>query len=85
MPGTAPDQRRKIMKEQEKVKYVEYLALADELRKIASEGTDLMLEGRGANAEKIATTCVFSEGCDYMRDYINDGERRLNFNMIRNK
>ena len=74
-----------VMKDQEKEKYVEYLSLADELRQIASDGTRLMLEGRGSNAENIATVCVFSEECDYMRDYINDGSKRLNFNMIRNK
>ena len=71
------------MKEQEKQKYVEYLTLADELRQIASEGTRLMLEGRGTSADNIATVCVFSEECDYMRDYINNGARQLNFNMIK--
>ena len=73
------------MNYQEKEKYVEYLSLAEELKGIAMEGTRLKLNGYGANAEHIATTCVFSEDCNYMRDYVGGMGRQikeLNFNKV---
>lgn len=74
------------MKDAEKVKFVEYLSMSEELKALSGKGTYLMLEGRSADAEKIAAACVFGDGGDYMRDYIYGRGREieaLNFNIVR--
>ncbi len=74
------------MTEQDKMQYIRYMAMRDELDNVAYSGVDLMLDGSRSSAHNIAAACVFNEDTDYMRDYIRDGYGRvseLNFDKIR--
>lgn len=57
------------MTEQEKMQYIQYMQLKDELDDVAYTGIRLKLDGSYANAHEIASECVFHEDSDYMRDY----------------
>ena len=73
------------MTELEKERYISYMILKDELTEFSGRGAELYLDGRRANAGKIAAACVFQEENDYMRDYRRDGHGRiseLNFGKV---
>jgi len=57
------------MTDQEKMQYIQYMQLKDELDDVAYTGIQLKLDGNCANAHRIAAECVFREDSDYMRDY----------------
>lgn len=62
-----------------------YLHLRDELTDLKEQGIKLTLRGKESSPEKIARTCIMSEECNYMRDYITDGEGKIvgiDFNKI---
>ena len=76
------------MTEEEKRRFIEYLALEDELRRIDGRGTALYLYGTGCSYKGIARACVFNEDCDYMRDYVTSeiGDiAAINFNCVSSK
>ncbi|MCQ2512378.1 MAG: hypothetical protein MJ092_03215 [Lachnospiraceae bacterium] len=54
----------------EKNRYIAYMTLEHELKKIARNGASLYLEGRKSDAKEIAAACVFNEETSYMRDYV---------------
>lgn len=63
----------------------DYLPLRDELKDLSSQGIKLTMGGRECSPERIARTCIMSEDCNYMRDYITDGQGRIigiDFNKI---
>ena len=75
------------MTDQDKMQYIQYMQLKDELDNVAYGGVELKLDGNYANAHSIASVCVFREDSDYMRDYIRDDSGRLaqlNFDRINN-
>jgi len=57
------------MTDHEKMQYIQYMQLKDELDDVAYTGIQLKLDGNYANAHAIASECVFREESDYMRDY----------------
>lgn len=57
------------MTDHEKMQYIQYMQLKDELDDVAFTGIQLKLDGNYANAHAIASECVFREESDYMRDY----------------
>ena len=74
------------MTDLDKMQYIRYMSMRDELDNVAYAGIDLKLDGSSSNAHSIAAACVFNEESDYMRDYIRDGYGRvseLNFDRIR--
>ena len=74
------------MTEQEKMRYIQYMQLKDELDDVAYAGIQLKLEGSRTNAHTIAAECVFREENDYMRDYrrgMNGQIAELSFDRIR--
>ena len=76
------------MTEQDKLQYIRYMQMRDELENEAYKGVDLLLDGRMTNAHSIAAACVFNEDSDYMRDYIRDSYGRiseLSFDRINQK
>ena len=76
------------MTDQEKMQYIQYMQLKDELDDVAYTGIQLKLDGNYANAHIIASECVFREESDYMRDYRrgdNGKISELSFEKIRPK
>ena len=76
------------MNEQDKLQYIRYMNMRDELENEAYKGVSLMLDGKKTNAHSIASACVFNEDSDYMRDYIRDSFghiSELNFDRINQK
>ena len=76
------------MTETDKIQYIRYMTMLDELENEAYKGVDLMLDGKQTNPHTIATACVFNEDSDYMRDYIRDSYghiSELNFDRIAQK
>ncbi|MCQ2531007.1 MAG: hypothetical protein MJ086_07100 [Lachnospiraceae bacterium] len=61
----------------EKNRYIAYMALEHELKKIAKKGASLYLEGRKSDAKEIAAACIFNEETNYMRDYVWSESGRL--------
>ena len=57
------------MTDQEKMQYIQYMQLKNELDDVVYTGIQLKLDGNYANAHAIASECVFREESDYMRDY----------------
>ena len=57
------------MTEQEKIQFIQYMSLKDELDDVAYTGIRLKLDGAYTSSHSIAAECVFREGIDYMRDY----------------
>ena len=73
------------MTEQDKMQYITYMSLKNELDNAALGGISLSLDGKKANAHDIASVCVFNEGCEYMRDYKRDEAGKLaelNFELV---
>lgn len=80
------NQKGKKMTDQEKMQYIQYMAMKDELDNVAYGGIRLSLDGKLSSARSIAAACVFREDNDYMRDYQRDKEGRiamLNFNQMK--
>ena len=76
------------MNEQEKLQYIYYMQMREELENAAYGGIELKLDGNNSNAHSIASICVFNEDSDYMRDYRRDEHGRiseLNFGRVRKK
>ena len=76
------------MTDQEKMQYIQYMSLKNELDDVAYTGIRLKLDGTFANAHEIASECVFHEDSDYMRDYRRGNNGRiaeLNFDKIRSE
>lgn len=76
------------MTDEDKRRYISYLSLRGELDNVEASGTSLYLDGKRANADFIASICVFNEDSDYMRDYVTDKKgnlSRLHFDRVRNK
>ena len=64
----------------------DYIPLRRELENLSSQGIRLTLRGKESSPERIARTCIMSEECNYMRDYITDGNGRIvaiDFNKIK--
>ena len=73
------------MTDQEKMQYIQYMSLKNELDDVAYTGIRLKLDGVFADAHEIASECVFHEDHDYMRDYrrgINGRISELSFDQI---
>ena len=73
------------MTDQDKMQYIMYMQMKDELDNVAYSGVGLKLDGSTSNAHSIAAACVFNEDSDYMRDYKRDGFGKvseLNFDKI---
>lgn len=73
------------MTEQEKIQYIQYMQLKDELDDVAYTGIQLKLDGAYTSAHSIAAECVFREDTDYMRDYrrgVNGQIAELSFERI---
>lgn len=66
------------MTENDKRRYIAYLSLRGELDTVAEKGTNLYLNGRETDPDRIAGTCVFNESSNYMRDYVTDRSGNLN-------
>ncbi len=63
-----------------------YVPLCDELKDLSKQGVRLTLGGKECSPERIARTCIMSENCNYMRDYVTDGDGRVvrvDFNKIK--
>lgn len=76
------------MTDEEKRRYIAYLSLRGELDGVEGRGTSLYLDGKRANADYIASVCVFNEETDYMRDYVtgkNGHLDRLYFDKVHNR
>ena len=62
-------------------------ALVEELRAYRKDGCELLLEGRPARPERVASN-VLRERHDYMRDFVSDEDqriRKINFIRIRQR
>ena len=73
------------MTDQEKMQYINYMAMKEELDRVVYGGIELKLDGNFSNAHSIASVCVFQEECDYMRDYRRDDKghiTELNFDPV---
>ena len=66
-----------MMTDQEKMQYIQYMQLKDELDDVAYAGVGLLLDGKSTDAHSIASQCVFREDVDYMRDYRRDDTGRI--------
>ena len=74
------------MTDQEKIQYINYMQIKDELDHVAFKGIRLKLDGEYTDSPEIAARCVFQEENDYMRDYQRDGTGRiaeLNFDKVK--
>ena len=74
------------MTEQDKMQYIYYMQMKQELENVVYGGIELKLDGNTSNAHSIASVCVFNEDNDYMRDYRRDDRGRiseLNFGRVR--
>ncbi|MCF0228330.1 MAG: hypothetical protein HUJ76_01385 [Parasporobacterium sp.] len=60
------------MTDRDKMQYIHYMQLKDELDNAACGGIVLKLDGNHTSAHSIASVCVFREEGEYMRDYIRD-------------
>ena len=73
------------MNELDKMQYIQYMQMKEELENVAYFGIGLKLDGIDSNAHSIASVCVFNEDIDYMRDYHRDDHGRiseLNFDSV---
>ena len=76
------------MTDLEKMQYIQYMQLRDELENVSCGGVRLMLDGVSSDAHSIASLCVFQEEMDYMRDYRRDNQGKvseLNFDKVRRR
>ena len=76
------------MTEQDKLQYIRYMQMRDELENEAYKGVHLLLDGEQTSPHSIASACVFNEDSDYMRDYIRDSYghiSELSFDRINQK
>jgi len=64
------------MTSKERKKFIDYMALKEELEEEKRQGYLLALKGREASAGEIARACVFQEESSYMRDYITESPGR---------
>ena len=74
------------MTEQDKMQFIYYMQMKQELDNVVYGGIELKLDGTASNAHSIASVCVFNEDNDYMRDYRRDDHGRiseLNFDRVR--
>lgn len=74
------------MTDQQKVQYIQYMAMKEELDNVVYGGIGLKLDGCLSDSRAIAAACVFQEETDYMRDYRRNDKGKvaeLNFNKIR--
>lgn len=60
------------MTEKDKMQYIHYMQLKEELDNVTYNGVMLKMDGNTSNSHTIASMCVFREDNDYMRDYIRD-------------
>ena len=65
------------MTDQEKMQYIQYMQIKEELDNVAYGGIELKLDGRATSSHIIATACVFQEDSDYMRDFRHDDAGRI--------
>lgn len=73
------------MTEKDKMQYIHYMQLKEELDNVSFSGVSLKMCGNLANSHSIASMCVFREDNDYMRDYIRDEQgcvAELNFDSL---
>lgn len=73
------------MTDREKMQYIHYMQMKEELDNVAYSGVKLKLDGESTNSHSIASVCVFREEYDYMRDYRRNDEGmidELNFDKI---
>ena len=73
------------MTDLEKIQYIQYMQMKQELDHVAYTGVKLKLDGCFTDAHSIASRCVFQEESDYMRDYRRDDKgviAELNFDRI---
>lgn len=70
MPDEA--ERKMKMTDQEKLQYINYMAMKEELDNVAYGGIELKLDGMYSSSHSIASVCVFQEEHEYMRDYRRD-------------
>lgn len=59
------------MTQDDKIKFISYISLRDELDSVQGQGTNLYLGKYRTSADCIASVCVFSEDTNYMRDYVS--------------
>lgn len=74
------------MTDLDKMQFIRYMQMRDELENVAYGGIELKLYGKYADAHDIASVCVFCEDNDYMRDYRRDDSGRiseLNFDRVK--
>ena len=73
------------MTEHEKLQYINYMQMKEELDNVVYGGVELKLDGCSTSSHSIASICVFQEETDYMRDYRRNEEGRiaeLNFDPV---
>lgn len=74
------------MTDYEKMQFIQYMQMKDELDNVAYNGIRLKLDGCFSDAHSIAAMCVFHEESDYLRDYRRDDTgavAELNFDKVR--
>ena len=65
------------MNDHEKMQYIQYMQMKDELENAVYAGVGLKIDGCDTSPHHIATACVFQEDFDYMRDYRRDDSGRI--------
>ena len=60
------------MTDLEKMQYIQYMQMKEELDNVVYTGVRLKLDGCFTDAHSIASMCVFREEHDYLRDYRRD-------------
>ncbi|MCF0143206.1 MAG: hypothetical protein HUJ75_07505 [Parasporobacterium sp.] len=65
------------MTDSEKLIFIEYLSLREELDSMQYKGAQLIMDGKVRSSHAIASECMFNEHSDYMRNYVIGPKGRL--------